>query len=117
VLGADRRNGAVAVSDVMAVGTTVQFHLRDAITAHEDLHYMLEGKQAGGALLFTCNGRGTRLFEEHDHDVGALASHLGAVPVAGFFAAGELGPVGGHNFVHGLTASVALLSDPAHLPA
>jgi small ligand-binding sensory domain FIST len=31
--------------------------------------------------------------------------------VAGFFAAGELGPVGGKNFLHGFTASLALFVD------
>ncbi len=113
VLGADRRNGAVAVGDVVPVGTTVQFHLRDASTAHEDLHTLLNSRRADAALLFTCNGRGTRFFEQRHHDVSVLASHLGSVPVAGFFAAGELGPVGGHNFLHGFTASIALFADPA----
>lgn len=116
VLGADRRNGAVAVGDVVPVGTTVQFHLRDSSTADEDLHSLLAGRRADGALLFTCNGRGTRMFGEPHHDVGVLAAHLGPVPLAGYFAAGELGPVGGHNFLHGFTASVALFADPADLP-
>lgn len=111
VIGSDRRHGALAVTEVVPVGTTVQFHLRDAKTADEDLRLMLRGKRADGALLFTCNGRGTRMFEEPHHDVGVLAEVLGPLPVAGFFAAGELGPVGGHNFLHGFTASVALLRD------
>ena len=64
VIGADRELGALAVSDVVPVGTTVQFHLRDAQTADEDLHLMLDGRQADGALVFTCNGRGTRMFEQ-----------------------------------------------------
>ncbi len=63
-----------------------------------------------GALLFTCNGRGTRMFDAPDHDAGALRQILGDMPVAGFFAAGEIGPVAGKNFVHGFTASVALFS-------
>ena len=113
VLGADRSSGAIAVGDVVPVGTTVQFHLRDAASADEDLRQMLRGRRADGALLFTCNGRGTRLFGAPDHDVGVLAEELGRLPVAGFFAAGELGPLGGQNFVHGFTASVALLRDPA----
>jgi small ligand-binding sensory domain FIST len=113
VLGADRASGAIAVSDVMAVGTTVQFHLRDAASADEDLHALLAARRADAALVFTCNGRGTNLFAQPHHDVGVLAEHLGAVPMAGFFAAGELGPVGGRNFLHGFTASVALLRDPA----
>ena len=33
---------------------------------------------------------------------------LGPIPVAGFFAMGEIGPIGGQNFVHGYTASIAL---------
>jgi small ligand-binding sensory domain FIST len=111
VLGADRRTGALAVGDVMPVGTTVQFHLRDARTADEDLHVLLKGHRADGALVFTCNGRGSRLFDEPHHDARVLSDMLGAVPLAGFFAAGEIGPVGGHNFIHGFTASMALLCD------
>jgi len=112
VIGADRQMGALAVSDVMPVGTTVQFHLRDANTADEDLRLLLDGRRADGALVFTCNGRGTRMFGEPHHDVGVMADLMGPLPTAGFFAAGEMGPVGGRNFVHGFTASVALFRDP-----
>ena len=111
MLGADRTTGAIAVGDVMPVGTTVQFHLRDARTADEDLHVLLKGHEADGALVFTCNGRGSRLFDEPHHDVRVLTDLLGPVPLAGCFAAGEIGPVGGQNFVHGFTASMALLRD------
>jgi small ligand-binding sensory domain FIST len=116
VLGADRRTGALAVGDVMPVGTTVQFHLRDARTADEDLHVLLKGRRAEGALVFTCNGRGSRLFEEPHHDARVMSDLLGPVPLAGFFAAGEIGPVGGQNFVHGFTASMALLRDTPDSP-
>jgi small ligand-binding sensory domain FIST len=116
VLGADRRTGALAVGDVMPVGTTVQFHLRDARTADEDLHVLLKGHRADGALVFTCNGRGSRLFDEPHHDARVLSDLLGPVPLAGFFAAGEIGPVGGHNFIHGFTASMALLRDTSDSP-
>ncbi len=111
VLGADRDNGAIAVNDVIELGSTVQFHLRDANTADEDLRSMLGGHQAEAALLFTCNGRGTRLFGGPHHDARVLAEEVGEVPTAGFFAAGEFGPVGGRNFLHGFTASVALFGD------
>jgi small ligand-binding sensory domain FIST len=116
VLGADRRTGALAVGDVMPVGTTVQFHLRDARTADEDLRVLLKGRRAEGALVFTCNGRGSRLFEEPHHDARVVSDLLGPVPLAGFFAAGEIGPVGGQNFVHGFTASMALLCDTPDSP-
>ncbi len=108
VLGADRSIGAIAVGDRVRLGATVQFHLRDALAADEDLRSLLAGHSAEGALMFTCNGRGTRLFGAPDHDARALGGELGEVPLAGFFAAGEFGPVGGHNFLHGFTASIAL---------
>jgi len=115
VLGADQATGAIAVSDVIDVGTTVQFHVRDAATADEDLRDLLGGHEAEGALLFTCNGRGVRLFGVADHDAGVLDEQLG-VPVGGFFAAGEFGPIGGRNFVHGFTASVALFKEEPAQP-
>jgi small ligand-binding sensory domain FIST len=50
------------------------------------------------------------MFPVEDHDAGALADSLGEVPVSGFFCAGEIGPVGGRNFLHGFTATMALFS-------
>ncbi len=115
ILGADPESGAVAVGDEVEIGQTLQFHVRDADSADEDLQRTLErevaalgGRRPAGALLFTCNGRGSRLFSEPDHDAGLVAKVLGDVPVAGFFCAGELGPVGGQNYLHAFTASIAL---------
>ena len=120
VVGADPDSGAIAVGDQIQVGQTVQFHVRDAQSADEDLRRALEreaaalgGRRPAGALLFTCNGRGSRLFDEPDHDAGLIAATLGDIPVAGFFCAGELGPVGGQNFLHTFTASIALFPGPA----
>ncbi len=118
VMGADD-TGGIAITDLVRVGQTVQFHVRDAETADEDLRSMVDTERldhpkarVAGALLFSCNGRGTRLFSEPDHDVGVLRERFGPIPVAGFFAMGEIGPVGGQNFVHGYTASVVLFEDP-----
>ena len=108
VLGGDEQAGAVAVGDEIEVGSTIQFQVRDARTADEDLDQLLEGASARGALVFTCNGRGQRLFGVPDHDAEAISEALQDAPVAGMFCAGELGPVGERNFVHGFTASVAL---------
>ena len=120
VIGADPDSGAIAVGDEIQVGRTVQFHVRDAASADEDLRRALAresaalgGRRQAGALLFTCNGRGSRMFAEPDHDAGLIATMLGDIPVAGFFCAGELGPVGGQNFLHTFTASIALFPDPA----
>jgi small ligand-binding sensory domain FIST len=111
VLGADRETGAIAVGDRVSVGQTLQFHVRDAAAADEDLRELLAGHAADAALLFTCNGRGRRLFGEPDHDAGTIETLLGPLPLAGAFCAGEIGPVGPRSFLHGFTASVALFGD------
>lgn len=117
VVGADPETGAIAIGDYIRVGQTVQFHVRDEQTADEDLRALLESSQErqaappSGALLFTCNGRGTRLFTEPNHDAGTLQQVWPGVPTVGLFAQGELGPIGGRNFVHGFTASVGLFRE------
>lgn len=119
VLQADPETGAVSVGDVLSIGQTVQFQVRDAATADADLRNLLEeklrqtdGRDPQGALLFTCNGRGANLFGAPDHDVSALRDHVPGMPVAGMFCGGEIGPIGGKNFLHGYTASVALFLEP-----
>jgi small ligand-binding sensory domain FIST len=117
VMEIDQQSGALAITERVRVGQTVQFHVRDAATADEDLHELLQfdvnahEKKPAGALLFSCNGRGTRLFDKPDHDARAIRGETGAIPLAGFFAQGELGPVGGQNFIHGFTASVVLFEE------
>lgn len=116
VLGVDQEAGSIAMADQVRVGQTVQFQVRDAASASEDLELMLAdaGKigDPAAALLFSCNGRGSRLFDTPNHDVGRSRQRFPDTPVAGFFAAGEIGPVGGRNFIHGHTASFALLRSP-----
>lgn len=112
VMGLDRENGAMIVNDHLSQGEKIQFHLRDANTAAEDLEMMLTPQMLydppAGAFLFSCNGRGTRLFDYPDGDISTLRKVVGEVNLAGFFCAGEIGPVGGKNFLHGHTASLAL---------
>ena len=110
VVGADPNSGALRVGDIVEVGSTAQFQVRDAASADQDLRSMVQGRTAQAALVFTCNGRGTNLFPEPHHDASVVSEGLGGAPVAGMFCAGELGPIGGHNFMHGFTASVVLLS-------
>jgi small ligand-binding sensory domain FIST len=120
ILGVEPETGALAVGDEVEVGQTLQFHIRDADSAGKDLQRILEqeaaalnGRPPAGALLFTCNGRGSRMFGEPDHDARLVATTLGDIPVAGFFCAGELGPVGGQNYLHTFTASIALFPGTA----
>ena len=115
VVGVDQDRGAVLVGDVVQVGQTVQMHVRDAGTAATELVNQLAGLRtdarfgaAQGALLFSCTGRGRALFPDSNHDVTAVRAALGLDAVTGFFAAGEIGPVGGRNHLHGFTASLAV---------
>jgi small ligand-binding sensory domain FIST len=115
VAGVDPETGAIALGEPVDVGEVVQFHVRDAASADRDLRIRLERETAAlgalhpaAGLLFTCNGRGSRMFEEPDHDARLVADAFGGAPLAGFFCAGELGPVAGKNFLHGFTASVAV---------
>jgi small ligand-binding sensory domain FIST len=115
LLGADPEAGTVAVGNAICIGNRVRLHARDAGSADLDLRTELGLRRealgdtpAAGALMFTCNGRGIGMFGVAHHDVSLLARELGAVPAAGFFAAGEIGPVGGQPFLHGFTATVAV---------
>ena len=114
VTGADAQAGTIALGEQVRVGQTVRMQIRDAASADEDLRAALRGQvqalapsRPAGALLFTCNGRGSHMFEVPDHDAAAVEDALGA-PAGGFFCAGEIGPVGGRNFLHGFTATVAV---------
>jgi small ligand-binding sensory domain FIST len=119
IVGTDDDRGGFAIGDVVDVGRTVRFHVRDAAAASADLTSSLLLFRAGsrletveGALLFSCNGRGRAMFGESEHDLRAVNAGLGARGVAGFMAAGEIGPVGGRNHVHSLSASMLLVGDP-----
>jgi small ligand-binding sensory domain FIST len=116
LVGADPATGQVAVAADVHPGQVVRLHARDAESADRDLREALSVRMAAlgnrppaGALVFACNGRGRGMFGRADHDAEALADALG-VPAAGFFAAGEIGPVGGGYFVHSFTATVAVFA-------
>ncbi len=118
IMGGDRESGAISVNAIPRVGQTFQFQFRDADAADEDLRAhlqilkqrLLPGETVVGAVLCACNGRGQGLFGTPHHDAQALADALGPVPTAGIFASGEIGPVAGTTFLHGFTASIALLT-------
>ena len=121
LMGVDRESGALAINAIPREGQTFQFQFRDAGAADMDLRRQLaalkgdldENEEVTAALLCACNGRGQGLFGAPHHDAAALAEALGPVPTAGFFCNGEIGPVGGTNFLHGFTASIAVLTAAA----
>jgi small ligand-binding sensory domain FIST len=116
LVGGDLDTGALQVAAPLHEGQVVQFHLRDATTSAEDLaerlgRYARERTGCGsprGALLFSCLGRGAGLYGRPDHDSEVFRSHLGAVPLGGFFCNGEIGPVEARTFLHGYTSAFAL---------
>ncbi len=137
VIGVEQSSGAVAVADLLRIGQTIQFHVRDEATASEDLSLLLDAQQLRddpfAGLLFTCNGRGSRMFSTPHHDAEMITRAFTrpreadlfdpaaapqatearrVMPLAGFFAGGEIGPVGNGVFVHGQTACLALFRAP-----
>jgi small ligand-binding sensory domain FIST len=110
LFGADAATGAVSVGDDVPLGSVVRLHLRDADSAEADLRSVVDLVPGGaGAYLVTCNGRGGAMFTTPDHDAAIVRDGLGTAAVAGFFAAGEIGPVGGRNHLHGFTAVVLVV--------
>jgi small ligand-binding sensory domain FIST len=114
ILGVDQESGAVTVGEHVRVGQAVRLHVRDGQSADADLRAVLAREldaltaPPAGALVFTCNGRGRGMFGSPDHDAAALEEAFAGAPAAGFFCAGEIGPVGPRNFLHGFTATVAV---------
>jgi len=120
LIGADSERGGIAIGDIVEVGRTVRLQVRDAEAADADLAALLRHFRdaeavdpVDGALLFSCNGRGSALFSSPDHDVVAVRNELGTTPVSGFFAAGEVGPVGGRNHLHSFSASILAFGQPS----
>ncbi|MSU62019.1 MAG: hypothetical protein EXS31_06435 [Pedosphaera sp.] len=115
LIGADPSCGAIAIGEIPRVGQTLQFQRRDAEAASEDLLALLarverdlDPERILGGCLFCCNGRGYRMFGHPSHDAKMIQENLGPIGLTGFFCNGEIGPVGGKNFIHGYTASLAL---------
>lgn len=116
ITGIDQETKAIQVADRMKVGQTVRFHLLDDTAADADLKQLTSRARSSGmepvaGVLFSCNGRGERMFGVPGHDANVVEHYFPSMPLCGFFAAGEFGPVADQNLVHGFTAVVALLCD------
>ncbi|CAG9464980.1 unnamed protein product [Pedinophyceae sp. YPF-701] len=124
IVGATQ-TGELGVGDMIKVGQRLRFMVRDRAGAlldlsqhatdykRRDLEASLRGNPrppAFGALVFTCNGRGKGLYgaELPSHDARTIQSFV-PVGMSGFFANGEIGPVGGATRLHGFTCAAAIL--------
>lgn len=115
VMGAEPGGSGLVLGDMVVLGRTVRFHVRDAASADSDLCTLLArvaSRPSAGGLLFTCNGRGRGLFGYDHHDAELVSAALGGAPLAGFFAGGEYGPVGARSWLHGFTASLLTFESP-----
>ena len=115
IVGIDPEGGGIAIAEGVEVGQTLQFQLRDPSTSRRELRRLLQQvnqpphtSPPAGCLLFNCTGRGKSLYGVSHQDVKTIQLVNGKVPIGGFFCNGEIGPVGGTNFLHGYTASLAL---------
>jgi small ligand-binding sensory domain FIST len=115
LIGGDPNSGVLAVAALPRMGQTMQFQRRDAVAANEDMGELLEREKEKigdtpiyGGCLCCCSGRGKNLFGAPNHDAELVQKELGPLGLAGFYGNGEIGPVGGKNYLHGFTASLAL---------
>ena len=116
VVQIDEQSGMIVIGDFVRTGQTMQFQIRDHESAAAELKHLLSRLAANqqkpeAAVVFNCNGRGTRLFPIEHHDTLLIREVLGPIPVSGFFAAGEIGPIGDVNFLHGFTSSMAVFRE------
>ncbi|MBO0779651.1 MAG: FIST C-terminal domain-containing protein [Ktedonobacteraceae bacterium] len=117
LLGVERGTRGLVVSATPRIGQTIQFQVRDPAAADLDFKEILrrvhnqlgEEHRPVAGVLCSCNGRGIGMFGVPSHDAKLIARELGPLPLTGLFCNGEIGPVGKRPFLHGFTASLALL--------
>jgi small ligand-binding sensory domain FIST len=116
--GLEPKKGAMQVQGRCENYQVVQFMLRDARTSAQDLELRLaefqrtlKGATPRAGLLFSCVGRGQELYGVPNHDSDLFCRQLGALPLGGFFANGEIGPVGGQTFLHGYTSVFGVVTE------
>ena len=110
LIGIDPESGAVAIGEHVEIGQSIMFCRRDQASAEEDLRRMTrklkqraDGEIKGG-LYFSCVARGPNQFGPDSRELGIIAEELGAFPLAGFFANGEIS----HNRLYGYTGVLTL---------
>ena len=113
--GGDRESGALIVGERVRVGQTMRFHVRDADSADDDLRAALRAARgaigAGARAARSCSAAtgGARACSRGPTTTPrAIAEELAAIPAAGLFCNGEIGPVGGRSFLHGFTATMVV---------
>ena len=130
----DAAEGAVYASERFRVGQTVRIHVRDPITASNDLAMLLDAQRfkghAEGALLFCSSGRGEAMYGVSAHELHVISRALAPaeageelakagrrldptsrarLPISGVFGASEIGPIGTMGAAHALLSQTSVL--------
>ena len=127
IMGFVPSKGAIAVGGMINTGDRFRFHVRDKDAAKEDLQLMtkrakterlFDSNNMGrpvAALQISCVARGRGLFGAPNVDLSNI-KELVAGPIGGFYANGEIGPVGiagfettnSGTYLHGFTAATVV---------
>lgn len=114
LVGLDPQRGLVAVGDDLEGQEQLLFCRRDGNTARADLERMLErlarrtaGRTLRGGVYISCVGRGRHQFGDQSEELVAIRDALGAFPLVGFFADGEIY----HGRLYGYTGVLTLFVD------
>ena len=115
LVGINEEHAALAVSEEVAEGQLVQFHLRNPLAAAEEIQAIItqlaertRSHPPAFGLYFNCLGRGKGLYGEANHDIGVIQEKFPGLPVIGFFGNSEFAPIGGRNFAHAYTGVFVL---------
>ena len=112
IIGFDLNNDVIAIGDYVEQGDTLMFCRRDGNSAVEDMRRMLRtiksrlSKQPLGALYYSCLARGRNQFGDDSTELKMIQEYLGDIPLAGFFANGEIL----HNRLYGYTGVLTVFT-------
>jgi len=97
LIGIDPDGGMIAVGDDVAIGDSIMFVRRDPETAQQDFQAKLEAlKDRLGAqpiqagVFISCIARGVNMFGEAGREAAMVHEILGAFPMTGVYANGEI---------------------------
>ena len=94
--GIDPASGWISVGELVEPGQKLMFCRRDHDAALTDLRRMVRDvkRRAGPApkagVYFSCVARGPNLFGSDSEELAVIREELGDIPLAGFFANGEI---------------------------
>jgi small ligand-binding sensory domain FIST len=115
IIGLDPRAGVVAIGDEVERGAWLIFCRRDPAAALADLRRIAReirdelvdsDRVALGAVYVSCSGRGGPHFGRPAAELELIRDVLGDVPLAGFFAGGEIA----HSRLYGYTGVLTVFA-------